>query len=72
MIKYKIDVLNVLKEKGITTYTLRTEKLIGESTIQAFRKGDCSQYKTLDTLCRLLKCDVGDIIEYIPDSPENP
>ena len=38
-LKYKINVLDSLKEKGYTTYTLRKEKLLSESTIQKLRVG---------------------------------
>ena len=37
-IKYKIDILAALKEKGYSTYRLRKEKLIGEATIQQLRR----------------------------------
>ena len=34
MLKYKIDVLESLKEAGYTTTRLRNEKLLGENAIQ--------------------------------------
>ena len=37
MIKYKINVLESLKEAGYNTGRLRTEKLLGENAIQSFR-----------------------------------
>ena len=39
MLKYKIDILESLKEKGYTSYKIRKEKLIGESQLQKIRTG---------------------------------
>ena len=66
-IVYKIDVLTALKEKGFSTYKIRKEKIFAESTLQAFRTGVLVSYDTLDKLCEMLNCDVGDILEYIPE-----
>ena len=63
-LKYKIDVLDALKEKGYSSYTLRREKLLSESTIQKLREGEGVAWDNLDTLCRLLECDISDLLEY--------
>ena len=63
-LKYKIDVLDELKEKGYSSYTLRKEKLLSESTIQKLREGEGVAWDNLDTLCRLLECDISDLLEY--------
>jgi putative transcriptional regulator len=67
MIQYKINVLEELKQKGYTSYILRKEKRLGESTIQKLRNGEAISWDNLNTLCDLLECNVGDIIEYIKD-----
>ncbi len=64
MIIYKINVLEALKEKGFSTYQLRKDKLIGESAIAKLRDSEMVGIKTIDTLCGLLSCGVGDILEY--------
>ena len=63
-LKYKINVLDALKEKGYTSYILRKEKLLSESTIQKLREGEGVAWDNLDTLCRLLECDISDLLEY--------
>lgn len=63
-LKYKINVLDALKEKGYSSYTLRREKLLSESTIQKLREGEGVAWDNLDTLCRLLECDISDLLEY--------
>lgn len=60
---YKIDVLDVLKSKGYSTYRLRKEKIFGEAIIQKFRNSYGVGWDTLETLCNLLNCQPSDIIE---------
>ena len=66
-IKYKIDVLEALKEKGYTSYSLRKEKQLSESTIQKLRVGDKISWDNINTLCNLLDCDIADILEHQKD-----
>ena len=61
---YKIDVLKELKEKGYNTSRLRKDKIMGEDTIQKIRENQLASWATIDTICRLLECDVGDVVEY--------
>lgn len=66
-LKYKIDVLAALQEKGYTTYKLRKEKLLSESTIQKLRTGEGVAWTNLEVLCQMLSCQPSELIEYIPD-----
>jgi len=63
-IYYKIDVLEALKQAGYSTYRLRQEKLMGERVIQQLRNGEIVSWKTIDTVCILLKCQPGDLVEH--------
>ena len=63
-LQYKINVLDALKAKGYTTYTLRKQKLLSESTVQKLRAGEGVAWDNLETLCRLLECDLGDLLIY--------
>lgn len=67
MLKYKINILEALKARGYTTYKIRKDKLIGEAQMQKLRTSEIISKDTLNTLCRLLDCQPGDILEYIPD-----
>jgi putative transcriptional regulator len=64
---YKLDVLSALKEVGYTTYQIRKNKLLSESTVQKLREGKPISWENIETLCKLLNCQPSDIIEYIPD-----
>lgn len=66
-IRYKIDILATLKEKGYTSTRIREEKLIGQSYLQQIRHGELVSWKTIDTICRLLNCQPGDLVKYVDD-----
>ena len=66
-IKYKREIVPALKDAGYSTYKLRQEKLFGERTIQKFREGEIVNAENLALLCKLLKCQPGDLLEYVPD-----
>lgn len=63
--RYKIDVLSALKEKGYNTNRIRTEGLLSQSTLQKFRQQQGVSWENLEMLCRLLHCQPGDIVEFI-------
>ena len=67
---YKIDVLAILKEKGYNTNRLRKDKLLAEGVIQSLREKKPISWANLARICELLNCQLGDIIEYIPDNEE--
>lgn len=71
-IKYKIEILPALKAIGYTQTRIREEKLIGQATLSQLRRGELVSWATIETLCRLLECQPGDILEYIPDDPNKP
>ncbi|WP_418972665.1 helix-turn-helix domain-containing protein [Allofournierella sp.] len=47
---------------------LAKEKVVSESTMQKLRTGGALSTDTIDTLCRIIGCQPGDIMEYIPDN----
>ena len=64
-IRYKVDVLAELKKKGYSSTRIREEKLIGQSYLQQLRRGELVSWKTLDTICSLLECQPGNLIEFV-------
>ena len=67
-LQFKVDVLAALKQKGITTYQIRKEKLLSESTVQKLRAGIGVSWENIETLCRLLDCQPYDLIEYVKNN----
>ena len=66
-IQYKIDIMAELKNKGYSSTRIREEKLIGQSYLQQIRHGELVSWKTIDTICSLLDCQVGDLVEYVKE-----
>lgn len=64
MLVYKVNVLDKLKEAGYSSYKMRKEKLLGEATIQKLRENRIIGIESIDSVCRMLQCQPGDIIEY--------
>jgi|GEM_PF-118950 len=60
-----------LKEKKISTYNLIYKKGISNGTLYRMRRGEAITTTTLNDLCNALKCNVSEIIEYIPDEINN-
>lgn len=67
-IRYKVDIMAALKQHGYSSTRIREEKLIGQSYLQQIRHRELVSWKTIDTLCSLLECQPGDLIEYVEDS----
>lgn len=63
-LRYKIDVLAALKEAGYSSYRLRKEKLLSESTLQKLRDGIIVSTDVIEQLCGLLNCQPGDLLEH--------
>lgn len=63
-ILYKINVLQELKNAGYNTNRIRKEKLIGQATLQQLRNGQLVSWATIETICKLLNCQPGDIVVY--------
>ena len=66
-LQYKVDVLAKLKEAGYNTTTIRKEKIMGEAMLQKIRSGQMVSWATLETLCALLDCQPGDLIEFVKE-----
>ena len=69
-LQFKINIISALKDKGYSTYYLRKEQLLSESTIQKLRSGKGVSWENIETLCKLLDCQPGDLMEYVKDAGE--
>ena len=57
----------VMKEKGLSQYALIKYYHISPGQITRLKRNESVSTHTIDTFCRILKCQVGDIMEYIED-----
>ena len=66
-LRFKIDIVEALKAKGYNTNRIRKEKLLSESTMTKLRRNEGVSWENIETICRLLECQPGDIIEYVEE-----
>lgn len=59
--------LAMMKQKGITSYTIRQNNIIGQATLTKIRNGGDIDTRTIAKFCELLECQPGDILEYVPN-----
>lgn len=58
----------LLREKGLTMYSLRKDQVVGVATLEKMRKGEGHvDTRSLENLCKYLHCQPGDLMEYVPD-----
>lgn len=69
-LQYKINVVQSLKSNGYNTNKIRIDRLLSESTMTKLRRQLPVSWENLETLCRLLRCQPGDILEYVADPPD--
>lgn len=57
----------MMEEKGLTSYKIRKEKIISESTLQNIRNNGRITTDAIAALCGALGCQPGDILEYVEE-----
>lgn len=67
MLQYKLDVMQKLTENGYNPRKLRNLGILGERTMTSLRRGEMISLKSIDTICRLLRCQPGDLLEWIDE-----
>ena len=58
---------DVLKEKGISQYALIKKYGISPGQITRLKRNESVSTHTIETFCKILQCQVGDIMEYIEE-----
>ena len=66
MISYD-NLWNVMKEKGITQYMLIKRYNISPGQITRLKRNESVSTHTIEMFCRILSCEVGDIMKFSPD-----
>ena len=65
MVRYKIDILQELKNAGYSSYRLQKEKLLATRTLNKLRGGDTTiTVVSLNAICDMLECQPGDLLEW--------
>ena len=63
-LKYKIDILAALKDRGYSSYKLLNEKIFGSGTIQKLRNREVLNVDGISKLCELLEMQPSDFLIY--------
>ena len=67
MLRFKVDVLAMLKEKGLSANRLRVGKVFGGATLQKMRHRQIVSMNEFNRLCGLLGVQPGELIEYVEE-----
>ena len=68
MISYD-NLWKVMKEKGVTQYSLIKDYHISPGQITRLKRNESVSTHTIEVFCRILHCSVGEIMEYVEDEP---
>ena len=59
-----------MKRKSVTTYALREKHNINPATIYRMKNSRAVSFNTLDDLCKILNCEIEDIIKHVKEAPK--
>lgn len=65
--EWRVDPLQLLKDKGYTTYRIRKEKLFSESTVQKLRHKQMISLQEMDTVCTITEKSIGKLIIHVKE-----
>lgn len=71
MLIYRFDVVQKLGELGYNPRRIRVEHLLAESTMTKLRRYESISWDNIDTICRLLQCQPGDLLVWVEDDNDN-
>lgn len=58
----------IMKEKGVSQYALIKNYGISPAQITRLKRNESVSTHTIDVFCKILHCEVADIMEFIDDS----
>ena len=56
-----------MRAKGVTQYALIKQHGVSPAQITRLKRNESVSTHTIEMFCRILDCQVSDIMEYIPD-----
>ena len=60
---------NVMKQKGVTQYALIKTHHVSPGQITRLKRNESVSTHTIEMFCKILRCEPGDLMEYI-EEPE--
>ena len=71
MIIINLDVMMAKRKMSLNELSNRVGITLANLSILKNNKAKAIRFTTLDAICRALDCEVGDIIEYVPDKNDS-
>ena len=65
-----MNLVTALKQAGYNSTVIRQEKIMGQRELQKLRHNELVSWATIETICKLLQCQPGDILEYTEENKE--
>lgn len=59
--------IEMMQKKGVTSYTIKKENIIGQASYKKIKDGGDIDTRTIAKLCKYFNCQPGDILEYVPN-----
>ena len=56
-----------MRRKGVSTYTLIKKYSFSKGTLDSLKQNRNISTATLNDLCKILSCEVEEVLRYIPD-----
>lgn len=70
MLRFRMDVMAALRDKGYTANRMRKERIFGGATMSKMRHRQIVSMNELNRICRLLDEQPGELIEYVAEEQE--
>ena len=61
---------DTMRQRGVSQYALIKTYNVSPAQITRMKRNESVSTHTIDMFCRILDCQVSDIMEYIPDKAE--
>lgn len=65
-----LDVVMAKRKKGLTELAEEVDITLANLSVLKNNKAKAIRLSTLNSICRALECQPGDILEYVPDKEE--
>lgn len=69
-IKIHLDEMMKKREIGLTELAAKVNITLANLSVLKNNKAKAVRFSTLNAICRALKCQPGDILEWVPDGEE--
>ena len=72
MLRWKVSILDELRNAGYNSTRIRRENLMGQQMLTKLRNGELPSWATIDNICEWLHCQPGDLIEHVSEAENAP